>query len=206
MFPPADGHRANGAGSALHASAGKRTLVADERDWNPTKRSAHMTHQSFLGALSIALAVAVAGCATGSGLQPGANRDTVVQRMGQPTAVVRLPDGGERLQYSQQPAGQYAWMADFDASGRLVSLRQVLNEVDFNRIQVGQWTQADVEREFGPAARVERMRGWDGPILTYRWTMGPSMDRFYWVYVDPQGIVRRAHPGIEFLRAGPRRA
>jgi len=22
---------------------------------------------------------------------------------------------------------------------------------------------------------------------------------FYWVYVDPQGVVQRAHPGMEFL-------
>ncbi|MBA2960952.1 MULTISPECIES: hypothetical protein [Ramlibacter] len=161
---------------------------------------------TFLATLSLALGAALAGCATGSGLEPGATRDAVIQRMGQPTAVVRLPNGGERLQYSQQPAGQYAWMADFDAGGRLVSLRQVLNENDFRRIEVGQWTRDDVEREFGPAARVERMRGWDGPILTYRWNMGPGMDRFFWVYVDPQGVVRRAHQGIEFLRAGPRRA
>jgi hypothetical protein len=24
---------------------------------------------------------------------------------------------------------------------------------------------------------------------------------FYWVYLDPQGVVRRAHPGMEFLNA-----
>ena len=24
---------------------------------------------------------------------------------------------------------------------------------------------------------------------------------FYWVYLDPQGVVRRAHPGMEFVNA-----
>jgi hypothetical protein len=158
---------------------------------------------TFLAMLAMAGAVTLAGCATGAGLQPGASRDAVIQRMGSPTAVVPLPNGGERLQYSWQPAGQSAWMADLDAGGRLVSLRQVLNETDFARIQVGQWTGADVEREFGRPARVETMRGWDGPILTYRWNMGPDMDRFFWVYLDPQGVVRRAHQGIEVLRASP---
>jgi hypothetical protein len=159
----------------------------------------------LLATLAIAFVATLAGCATGYGLAPGASREAVVQRLGRPTAVVALPNGGERLQYSQQPAGQYAWMADFDTGGRLVSFRQVLNENDFARIQAGQWTRADVEREFGPPARVEPMRGWDGPILTYRWNMGPDMDRFFWVYVDQQGVVRRAHQGIETLRASPHR-
>jgi hypothetical protein len=119
--------------------------------------------------------------------------------MGRPTAVVRLPSGAERLQFSQQPAGQYAWMADLDGAGRLVSLRQVLNETDFSRIEVGKWTRADVEREFGRPAWDERVANWDGPIMTYRWNQGPSMDRFYWVYLDRQGVVRRAHPGVEYL-------
>jgi hypothetical protein len=164
-----------------------------------------MTRQihSTLSGLALAAAAWLAGCATGQGLEPGATREAVVQRMGRPTAVVRLPNGGERLQYSHQPAGQYAWMADFDTAGRLVSLRQVLNERDFARIRDGEWTRTDVEREFGPPARIETMRGWDGPILTYRWNMGPDMDRFYWVYVDPQGVVRRSHQGIEILRASP---
>jgi hypothetical protein len=140
----------------------------------------------------------LAGCVTGYNLKPGASREEVLASMGRPTAVVKLPGGGERLQYSQQPAGQYAWMADLDAAGRLLSLRQVLNENDFNRIVVGQWTRADVEREFGRPAWSDRVANWDGPILTYRWNQGPSMDRFYWIYLDKQGVVRRAHPGVEF--------
>jgi hypothetical protein len=149
--------------------------------------------------LAFSLAAAVlAGCAAQS-LAPGASRDQVLAAMGRPTAVVRLPSGAERLQFSQQPAGQYAWMADLDGAGRLVSLRQVLNETDFSRIEVGKWTRADVEREFGRPAWDERVANWDGPIMTYRWNQGPSMDRFYWVYLDRQGVVRRAHPGVEYL-------
>lgn len=151
-----------------------------------------------LSVLVLACAAA-AGCATGSGLAPGASREQVLASMGRPTAVVALPGGGERLQYSLQPAGQDAWMADLDASGRLVSLRQVLNEDDFKRIEVGKWTRQDVEREFGRPARVDRVSSWDGPILNYRWRQGAGMDYFYWVYLDPQGVVRRAHPGIELL-------
>jgi hypothetical protein len=160
----------------------------------------------LVAAAGAAIVLALAGCATGYNLQPGASRDDVLKSMGRPTAIVPLPNGGERLQYSLQPAGQYAYMADLDASGRLVSLRQVLNANDFarlNTVGIGQWTRADVEREYGPPARIEHVSRWTGDIMTYRWNEGPEMDRFYWVYLDPQNVVRRAHPGVETLRGGP---
>lgn len=129
-------------------------------------------------------------------LAPGTPREAVLASLGQPVRTVRLPDGGERLQYSLQPLGQEAWMVDLDAGGRLVRARQVLNANDFNRIVPGQWTRADVEREFGPPAMVDGVASWNGPILTYRWR--EAGDMFYWVYLDGNGVVRRAHPGMEF--------
>ena len=132
-------------------------------------------------------------------MAPGTPREHVLAAAGQPTRVVPLPGGGQRLQYSLQPRGQQAFMVDFDASGRLVRSRQVLTAAEFERITPGQWTRDDVEREFGPPALVDRVRSWDGPVLTYRWSDGSDM--FYWVYLDPQGVVRRAHPGMEFVNA-----
>jgi hypothetical protein len=143
--------------------------------------------------------VLLAACATpfnGFDIQPGTPRDAVIARMGQPTRVVPLPNG-ERLQYSLQPVGQYAWMVDLDRTGKVVRARQVLNEQDFNRIQAG-WTRADVEREFGPPALIDAVSSWPGPVLTYRWRDTVGTDMFYFVYLDQQGIVRRAHPGMEF--------
>jgi hypothetical protein len=131
-------------------------------------------------------------------IAPGTPRDEVIARMGPPTRVVPLADGAQRLQYSLQPAGQYAWMVDLDPGGRVTSARQVLNESDFNRIVPGQWTRADVEREFGPPARVDPVASWNGPVMTYRWRDIQGTDMFYWVYLDPEGVVRRAHPGMEF--------
>jgi hypothetical protein len=149
--------------------------------------------------LFLAAAFTLAGCAAPMDVVgPGASRDDVLARMGQPARVVPLPNGGQRLQYTLQPAGQYAWMVDVDTAGRVTSARQVLNEGDFNRIVPGQWTGVDVEREFGPPARVDRVASWNGPVLTYRWRDLQNADMFYWVYLDPQGVVRRAHPGMEF--------
>lgn len=151
--------------------------------------------------LSLSAALVLAACAapfSSAGFAPGTPREEVFARMGQPTRVVPLQDGGQRLQYTLQPAGQYAWMVDLDANGKVMNARQALTEGNFNRIVPGQWTGADVEREFGPPARIERVASWNGPVMTYRWRDLQNADMFYWVYLDPQGIVRRAHPGMEF--------
>ena len=133
------------------------------------------------------------------GLPVGTPRDQVLAKAGPPVRVLPLEGGGQRLQYTLQPAGQQAFMVDLDATGRLVSARQVLTAADFNRIQNDLWTRADVEREFGPPALIDTVGSWRGAVMTYRWSDGSDM--FYWVYLDPKGVVRRAHPGIEHVNA-----
>jgi hypothetical protein len=137
------------------------------------------------------------GCALHpfSAVQPGMSRDEVVARMGPPGAMVAIPQG-TRLQYSGQPTGQFAFMVDLDVSGRVSSVRQVLNARDFARIEVGKWTRDDVLREYGRPAMVDRVASWPGDILTYRWY--DLQDMFYWVYLDGNQVVQRAHPGMEF--------
>ncbi|MBL0421788.1 hypothetical protein JI739_15670 [Ramlibacter sp. AW1] len=147
----------------------------------------------------IVAALVLSACASPfAQIDRGMSREAVFAQIGQPTRVVPLPGGAQRLQYSRQPAGQYAWMVDLDATGRVAGVRQVLNELDFSRIVPGVWTRADVEREFGPPARIDGVSRWNGPLMTYRWRDRQGADMFYWVYLDPQGVVRRAHPGMEF--------
>lgn len=43
---------------------------------------------------------------------------------------------------------------------------------------------------------VDRVASWPGDILTYRWY--DLQDLFYWVYLDGNQVVQRAHPGMEF--------
>ena len=147
------------------------------------------------------LAACAANPFTGFRLEPGTGRDAVIARLGQPTRAVRLPSG-ERLQYSQQRFGQQAWMVDLDAGGRVLRSRQVLTAAEFNRIEVDKWTRDEVELEFGPPAKIDGVASWNGPIMTYRWNDGSDM--FYFVYLDVRGVVRRAHPGMEFVNARDR--
>lgn len=154
--------------------------------------------------LVLAAAVVLAACAShpfGAGqIPPGASRQDVIGRLGQPTRVVAIP-GGERLQYSGQPFGQYAWMVDLDGSGRVSRVRQVLDAREFARIVPGQWTREDVEREFGPPARVDGTWNSKGPVLTYRYRDADRSDMFWWVYLDERGVVQRSHQGMELINA-----
>jgi hypothetical protein len=149
--------------------------------------------------LIVPAAVVLVGCAGffGYTVPSGTSRDEVVSRLGQPSNVYRLPDGGERLQYSLQPLGRKAWMVDLDSGGRVVSARQVLSEESFERIVIGQWTREDVLREFGPPALVDRVVSWNGPVMTYRWRDPDNNRMSYSVYLDANNIVQRAHPWVD---------
>ena len=154
--------------------------------------------------LPLAALALLGGCAhpwNTTGVPAGATRDQVVAQSGPPTRVVPLPGGGQRLQYSLQPLGYYAFMVDLDPAGRVVRSRQVLTETEFHRIEPGRWTRADIEREFGPPALVDAVASFDGTVMTYRWRDLSSSNMFYHVYVDRQGVVQRAHPSIEHVNA-----
>jgi len=130
-------------------------------------------------------------------LPPGTPRDVVLAKAGRPTQVVALPGGGQRMQYSLQPIGRQAWMVDLDAAGKVVRIDQALTETNLQRIEPG-WTRDDVLREFGPPAWIDHVASWDGDIMNYRWRDRAYIDMWYWVYLDRAGIVRRAHPGVEY--------
>lgn len=136
----------------------------------------------------LALTALVAGCALVATEKPGALRAEVLARHGQPTAVVALPTG-ERLLYSELPAGFAAYNLDFDASGRLVRNEQVLTQTRFEGIPVGTWTAAQVQATFGPPLKVERVARFDGDIWTYRFRQN-SDPRLAHVHLDRQGVVR----------------
>lgn len=151
------------------------------------------TVRTFL-ALAIA-ALALAGCAFRSA-QPGMTQQEVIDRNGTPSRVLPL-GAGTRLQYSGQPAGQWAFMVDLDAAGKVLAVRQVLDRNEFSKIVLGQWSRADVEREFGRPALVDHVASWSGDIMTYRWLDG-TQSMYFWVYLDHSNVVQRTGQGMEF--------
>lgn len=136
----------------------------------------------------LVLAVQISGCALPAREKAGALRAEVVARLGPPTASFPLPSG-ERLLYSELPAGFAAYNLDFDASGRLVRNEQVLTQARLENLPVGVWTTADVQRTFGAPLRVERVARFEGDIWTYRFRQN-SDPRLAHVHLDRQGVVR----------------
>ncbi|WP_426147215.1 hypothetical protein [Polaromonas sp. DSR2-3-2] len=141
-----------------------------------------------------AVAILMAGCAF-TPVQPGMSREQVMASYGTPTRALPLATG-TRLQYSRQPAGQSAVMVDLDAAGKVVAVREVMKRQEFLRIEPGKWTRDDVEREFGPPARVDRVASWSGDIMNYRWR-DSLQDMLFWVYLDAANRVQRTGQGIE---------
>ena len=152
---------------------------------------------------ALATAAGLAACAMPERIAPGTPAAEVLHTLGAPTARYPLPEGGERLQYTRQPAGQQVFNVDLDAQGRTLRVEQALNEALFaQRIQPNHWTKADVLREYGPPAQIIGVHNFKGDIWVWRYADGPVW-RLLYIDVDPGGTVRGYSVGDESLPDPP---
>jgi hypothetical protein len=129
------------------------------------------TRHANLARLPLFAALLLGACAhpwNAMQVPPGSTQDQVIAQAGPPLRVVPLPQGGQRMQYTMQPMGQYAFMVDLDASGRVVNSRQVLTEANFNRIELAAgpsptWTASSARRRASTPLPAST-----GRVLTYR--------------------------------------
>lgn len=165
-----------------------------------------MRLRRLTGALALAATlVALAGCASDpQNLQVGMSGTEVMQRVGGPTSRYPLANGGERLQYSSAPMGFQVTNVDIDSTGRVVSVIQELDERYFGQtIQVDKWTVDDVLRTYGRPYEITQVSSFNGNVWSWRY-LQINNPRFLYIYVDPQGIVRRYNVGDD-LRYDDRR-
>jgi hypothetical protein len=111
-------------------------------------------------------------------------------RFGKPPEQYPRADGGTRWLYPTQPYGQFTYAADLDASGKLVSFRQILTTMDFAQIRVDASTQKDVLQTFGKPEETTYFRLMDRQVWSYRFKhegVWPSLMNFYF---DRDGVVR----------------
>ena len=87
-------------------------------------------------------------------------------------------------------------MVDLDASGRVVNAKEALTLNEFSKIGLGRWTRADVQREFGRPATVNRVASWPGDVMVYRW-LDATTPMLFWVYLDAGNVVQRTGQGFE---------
>lgn len=98
------------------------------------------------------LALLLTACAAydGRGLRPGQSTMAEVEAiMGVAALRWAEPDGGQFLAFPRGPLGYHTYIARFDAAGRLVDLRNVLEPKIFALVQEG-LTQEEVQRLLGP--------------------------------------------------------
>jgi hypothetical protein len=142
-------------------------------------------------------ALALAACSTPGSVKPGQDQAAVSATAGRPTAVVQLPDGGTRWQYSGQPFDQSVWNIDFDSKGHVVIVEQMMSDAAFARIRSGRDTRVEVLRDFGPPAESFSYRLQNETAWMYRYFTHGGFYAAMFVYFDPSGVVKRTETGMD---------
>lgn len=138
-----------------------------------------------------AAALMLAGCA-----QPwqqfhgGEDQSAIIARMGQPREIHELPDGGRRLMWPTQPMGTTNVVADINASGKIVNVRQALQLSEFNQAQIGKWTRDDVRANFGPPAESGFFRRTQREVWSYRYMENNITPMMFHFSFDTNGVLR----------------
>jgi hypothetical protein len=120
---------------------------------------------------------------------------TVTTKLGPPTAIYPLPDGGQELEYATAPFGQFTWMARMSPDGRMVSYEQVLTGEKFATIKVDHATKADVLRTIGRPAEQSRVALHNYEVWSYRYKEASVWNSLMHVHFDEQGVVRQMMNG-----------
>jgi len=140
-----------------------------------------------------ALALSLSACAPLFRQPPpaGAPLAEVTARLGRPNAVYPDPDGGQILEYTGQPMGQFQHMARIGPDGRLVSYEQVLTSEGFAQVKVDHWTKDDILRHYGHPAETSRVGYHDYEVWSYRYKEAGVWNSMMHVHFDQQGVVRQ---------------
>ena len=141
---------------------------------------------------------AMAGCAQLTDIPPGARIGEVYAQFGQQQVQCPLPGGGERVVWTQQPMGQYAWGANVDADGRIDRVTPVLTDENFAKLSTGSWTPDRLTCEFGPPAFIDQvgMPSVREYVWNYRYREAGAWNSLMYVYMGRDGqAATRFHPG-----------
>jgi hypothetical protein len=150
----------------------------------------------FIGAPRRALAAGLGALALAGCVQPwqqfhtGDDAQAVIARMGPPREIYDLPNGGKRLMWPTQPMGETTVAADIDANGKVVNVRQVLDNNEFYRAEIGKWTRADVLVNFGRPEETAYFPLMKRQVWTYRYMDSGIWYMLYSFYFDDDGILR----------------
>jgi hypothetical protein len=152
-----------------------------------------MTRWMNIAHIGAALALSACSGANPFGPKPapGDTIDVVMDKVGRPNASYPLPDGGQLLEYTGQPMGQFAYMARIGPDGRLVAWEQVLTGEKFATIKVDRASKDDVLHAVGHPAETSRVASHDYEVWSYRYKEAGVWNSMMHVHFDAGGVVRR---------------
>lgn len=152
--------------------------------------SKHIAFALTHGACAVALVLAA--CAQPQQrVQIGMDEQAVIAKLGPPKETYELPNGGKRLMWPTQPMGSTTTAVDLDASGKMISARQVLKETEFYRAEVNKWTRNDVMVAFGRPFETAYFKLMDREVWSYRYMESNVYHMIFNFYFDPQGVLRQ---------------
>jgi hypothetical protein len=144
-----------------------------------------------LTGISVGLAaLMLAGCANVSSVQPGTPITQVIKQYGNPDMNCPSRDGGKRMVWTQQPAGETAYALHVNKQGLVGAPQQVLTAKSFSILSNGEvWTRERVHCEFGPPANITRDDWGDDHqwIWAYRYMLDGGDAEIMYVYLGNDG-------------------
>lgn len=132
----------------------------------------------------------LAGCAQVSDVKPGTPIAEVLKQYGRPAVSCPARDGGKRLVWTQQPAGETAYALHVSPQGLVDAPQQVLTENSFSVLGNGEeWTRERVHCQFGPPANITRDAWGDDHqwVWGYRYMRDQGDAEMMYVYLGNDG-------------------
>ena len=151
-----------------------------------------------ISSLSLAGLTLLSACTTLSDMPAGTPLTELEKHFGAPT--ISCPSHTtppQRLVWSMQPMGQYAWGVEVNHKQELLNAEQVLQDKYFALLNEGIWDKERVHCYFGPPANKDMTPylGVKMEVWSYRYKQNATWDSLMYVYFNDEGVVKHHHPG-----------
>lgn len=144
----------------------------------------------------------LAACANLSDTPPGTHISSVQEQFGAPNYSCTTESGQQRVIWTMQPLGQYAWGANLDESGNTDQVVQLFTNQNFRQLSEGDWNADRVRCAFGPPAEISDvgLPSVRQTVWSYRYKESGAWNSLMHIYFDQNtGLVNRFHPGPDPL-------
>lgn len=148
--------------------------------------------------LFLALLALAAGCDPKkiSELEEGVATEADVRaKFGEPAAVYTEENGARTFEYPRQPEGQVNYMITIGADGKMSSLRQVLKDTSFAKVQPGM-DKTQLRRLLGRPAKTQLYELKQEEVWDWRFRDNQE-NKLFSVTLDKNGVVRSSATALD---------